>query len=221
MSVCCFGSLPLSSVWSAAWFSSPCVLYCEADWVSMQLRHSPNAVSYSGLWGERRMPRAEMWWLVSVWERARGKKKHRNLPTACFCSARARSCVRTCDRQRTLQYVWEEEIFPDVFFLEPLPVFHNPLSSQPHGSPSHPTSSSQSRRRTSERSQCFSSPSRAQPASNTFPNVTINPTLRRTRFPTFSPSSVCWCFPCDLADVSCARVRASAVMCLLRAWQFS
>lgn len=52
----------------------------------MQLRCNPKAMSYSGLGGERRMPRAETWWLVGVWEWVGKKESFQRLFLAvCMC----------------------------------------------------------------------------------------------------------------------------------------
>ncbi len=159
---------------------------------------TPKAMSYSGLGGERRMPRSETWWRVGVWERV-GKKKPSK---GSFCPVCV--CVYVCECIFMCTHMWSRVHLcvgrrnPSSRFLSwassCVPPAHNSQSRRRRVWPRHvPTHQRRRRRGASVSLPPSLSLSLSPPSSVCFHrslNVTINPAHTHTRSQIFPHLSI-------------------------------
>lgn len=184
----------------------------------MQLRCNPKAMSYSGLWGERRMPRAETWWLVGVWEWVGKKESFQRLFLAVYMC----DCTFMCTHMWSRVHLCVGRRNPSSRFLSwasscvPSTPLHTILKAGVGGFGLYKIQPTRGHR--GEKPVFLYLSLCVFPSSVSFHhslNVTVNPSLHTHHIPT-SLHPVCWCISYDLAEVNHAYVLASTGMCLLR-----
>lgn len=184
----------------------------------MQLRCNPKAMSYSGLWGERRMPRAETWWLVGVWEWVGKKESFQRLFLAVYMC----DCTFMCTHMWSRVHLCVGRRNPSSRFLSwasscvPSTPLHIILKAGVGGFGLYKIQPTRGHR--GEKPVFLYLSLCVFPSSVSFHhslNVTVNPSLHTHHIPT-SLHPVCWCISYDLAEVNHAYVLASTGMCLLR-----
>lgn len=156
-----------------------CHMSCTARLiVCMQLRCNPKAMSYSGLGGERRMPRTETWWRVGVCEWVGKKEAFQRLPFAvyvCVCE-----CTFMCTHMWSRVHLCVGRRNPSSRFLSwassCVPPAHNSQSRRrrvwPRQDPTH--------QRRLRRGASVSLPPQSSVCFNHSLNVTINPVHTHT-----------------------------------------